>query len=377
MLHSQISKKNRERETEKVLSALYFNNMGCIHYHIKKYSASSFYLAKALKENEASYRQNNNVGGQRTINMFSRDRKTEILYNQGLQLLLNGNPELAFRCLKEASLFYYRRPKLWLRLAECCVAVNQKQQNMQEKTEQRNDVIQAVVGEGKYRRVILPTAQRKGLQRKSQPASSTPNTNNEITIEYGLTCVRNALFLLSASQSAEYLDVQSLGSHSGSAESPSLRQACLVILSYLSLLSEDPVVALSAANELLAHVHLCSEHQRFLAHIYAAEALCMLNRPAEAVQHLPAPSSGSSGPAATKSNQNFSSEAKSTLYINLAAAYILQDKVAQAQKSLMSAFAYGDVNVSAALLMEAYIELYKGNTSNSLALLRKGHPKNS
>ncbi len=60
----------------------------------------------------------------RSLSDFSRDKKTEILYNEGLQLLLTGNPGLAFKCLHEAALSHKNKPKLWLRLAECCVAAH-------------------------------------------------------------------------------------------------------------------------------------------------------------------------------------------------------------------------------------------------------------
>lgn len=60
---------------------------------------------------------------------------------------------------------------------------------------------------------------------------------------------------------------------------------------------------------------------RFLAHLYAAEALCMLNRPADAAQHL--------SPTILKDNISQSanvgpSAARYSMYINLAIVHILQ-----------------------------------------------------
>ena len=78
----------------------------------------------------------------KNLSVFSQERRDELLYSQvtrclfvlsivlsilkiasqGLQLLLTGNAELAFQCFHEAALSYYRKPKLWLRMAECCIA---------------------------------------------------------------------------------------------------------------------------------------------------------------------------------------------------------------------------------------------------------------
>ena len=64
-----------------------------------------------------------------------------------------------------------------------------------------------------------------------------------------------------------------------------LRQSCLAKLAYVSLVLEDPVTALSSSMQLLS-LPVTREPWRFLAHNYAAEALVLLNRPAEAAACL-------------------------------------------------------------------------------------------
>ena len=49
----------------------------------------------------------------------------EILYNLGIQLLFSGRPVVAFDCLVEAVQIYHTNPRLWLRLAECCIVAFQ------------------------------------------------------------------------------------------------------------------------------------------------------------------------------------------------------------------------------------------------------------
>ena len=50
------------------------------------------------------------------------NKRYELLYNCGIQLLHIGRPLAAFECLIEAVQVYHANPRLWLRLAECCIA---------------------------------------------------------------------------------------------------------------------------------------------------------------------------------------------------------------------------------------------------------------
>lgn len=51
-------------------------------------------------------------------------KRYELLYNSGIQLLHIGRPLAAFECLMEAVQVYHSNPRLWLRLAECCISAN-------------------------------------------------------------------------------------------------------------------------------------------------------------------------------------------------------------------------------------------------------------
>jgi len=56
-------------------------------------------------------------------------RHFELLYNTGIQLLHCGNSLSAFDCLVEAVKVYSSNPRLWLRLAECCIMHHKKVQS--------------------------------------------------------------------------------------------------------------------------------------------------------------------------------------------------------------------------------------------------------
>ncbi|OAY47029.1 CCR4-NOT transcription complex subunit 10 isoform X2 [Manihot esculenta] len=68
-------------------------------------------------------------------------------------------------------------------------------------------------------------------------------------------------------------------------ENQMIKQALLANLAYVELELENPEKALSIAISLL-ELPECSRIYFFLGHVYAAEALCLLNKPKEAAEHL-------------------------------------------------------------------------------------------
>lgn len=48
------------------------------------------------------------------------------MFNLGINLLHARKPEEAFDCLIEAVQTYHMNPRLWLRLAECCIMTHKK-----------------------------------------------------------------------------------------------------------------------------------------------------------------------------------------------------------------------------------------------------------
>lgn len=45
----------------------------------------------------------------------------ELMYSLGVSLLHAGHASLAFDCFMEAAQKLHNNPKLWLRIAECCI----------------------------------------------------------------------------------------------------------------------------------------------------------------------------------------------------------------------------------------------------------------
>ncbi|EOA15462.1 hypothetical protein CARUB_v10004173mg [Capsella rubella] len=300
-------------------SGIFDNNLGCIYYQLGKYEASSRLFAKAL-------RSCSSLRNKKPVKMFSlsQDKSLLITYNMGLLYLARGEPLLAAQCFQKASVVFCRQPLIWLRLAECCIMALQKGLLEERNTSlDRSEIRANVVGKGKWRKLLI---EENG---HVEHAGSTQC--RKLSLPLARACLSNGIYLLNESllsdsksdlqstlsvgtnetqeaSSADHGDAntnsdlketkggmnQDIIQNSLSAfkdvqsrEKQLLKQALLANTAYVELELEDPIKALSAANSLL-QLPDCSKIYVFLGHIYAAEALCLLNRPVEAGAHLSA-----------------------------------------------------------------------------------------
>jgi len=54
------------------------------------------------------------------------DRRAEIAYNAGLQLLMVEQPSRAYACFEQCAPVFRTWPRLWIRLAECCIEMHRQ-----------------------------------------------------------------------------------------------------------------------------------------------------------------------------------------------------------------------------------------------------------
>eukprot|EP00741_Cyanophora_paradoxa_P025740 tig00000391_g24839.t1 len=339
--------------SDPVYPFLYYNNLGCLHSRLGKHNAAAFYFTRALRDTEALYPHpapappaaagdfGLNRGAARVLPAYARDRKCEIFYNLGVQLLLGSRPALAFSCFQESAPQLYNRPSLWIRLAECCVAHHAAKK-------EKAELVKGAYGSGARRHVLLPgggpglagPAQDEGpvfSQRILQgtpdagppPGASASGANGAESLLYAAKCCRNALHLLSrpppppppprpapllAPRRRRRRPRAALPAHSrasspgpgrapppagapargehrrggrrggGRAGAPRLDGGGGAPLPRLRLpLPGDPAAALAAAGPLAS---AASPAHRLLAAVYSAEALASLGRPQEAAAAL-------------------------------------------------------------------------------------------
>lgn len=292
------------------LTVMHYNNLGCVHFHLRKHNLGAFYFRKAIQENENVVRemrrstdqQNRQHGGAnklsgRPLHCLGMSRHFELMYNMGIQLLHCGKALPAFECLIEAVQIYQINPHLWLRLAECCIMSYRENNDDDRKLQKRQEVIQGSVGSGVHRKLILGPGVNQNKNSVGTPAIPAA------TLEFASLCLRNALLLLpemtgetTTTEQNEDKEDGKLGAETVLIQAPpgnpmraqevhNLRCSVLCASSYVALCLNDYTMALQYAETLLKQPKL-SGAQSYLAHMYMGEALVALDRIADGIQHL-------------------------------------------------------------------------------------------
>ncbi|TYI68769.1 hypothetical protein E1A91_D08G110500v1 [Gossypium mustelinum] len=438
--------------TDAAMSSMFNNNLGCIYYQLGKYHTSAVFFSKALS-NCSSLQKEKPL----KLLTFSQDKSLLITYNCGLQYLACGKPLLAAHCFQKASLVFYRRPLMWLRLAECCLmAVEKGIVKGSWAPSDRSEVRVSVIGKGRWRSLLI----ENGISRNRHIDSVERDVwalggdgQPKLSLPLARQCLYNALHLLNCSElcnsksivhsdssleenessdgaSSKNSNYKNLPCNDSKAstmpaalinlngdlkepkggtnqegiqnsisyyedicrrENQMIKQALLANLAYVELELENPLKALSAAQALL-ELPDCSRIYVFLGHVYVAEALCLLNKPKEAAEHLSIYLSGESniklpfgledceqwrvkkhidceeanvGAAAAKNSspeglEDFMflkpEEARGTLYANLAAVSAIQGDLERAHHFVMQALSLVP-NSSEATMTAIYVDL--------------------
>ncbi|KAI7730539.1 hypothetical protein M8C21_010306 [Ambrosia artemisiifolia] len=207
-----------------------------------------------------------------------------------------------------AGSVFFKKPLLWLRIAECCIMF----------TEKKADIHVNVIGKGKWRQLVI----------ESWNSKNTLQVDPNLSLTFAKSCLLNALHLLDYPDGNMNLNTrelnlkadQGLGSgqvnSNGEANPPvnskemkvgnlnpllqtsineyeglcgkenqMILQAVLADLAYVYLELGNAVKAL-AASRCLLRLPECSRVYSFLGNVYAAEAYCLLNQPKQASEHL-------------------------------------------------------------------------------------------
>ncbi|CAA6670484.1 unnamed protein product [Spirodela intermedia] len=415
--------------------SIFNNNLGCIYHHLQKHHTSIALFSKALRSS-SSLKQEKPL---KLLN-FSQDKSLLISYNCGLQYLSCGRPLMAAQCFRLAAPALYNKPLLWLRFAECCLLAQSKgvlKTNLTSFCSWPDQVKVHVVGSGKWRQLAVSTSSRDShLGSPSESGPSVGSHHFTLSLPFARQCLLNSLHLLdklgprssvldhagnAGFRSSNYKNAQSdiesdsrdnRGNVSSNAaavdssvsayeglcrrENNMVKQAALADLAYVELSLNNPLGALSVAWE-LQQLPGCSRMYTFFSRVYAAEALCRLNQPEEAADHLSvylsegnnvefpyseedglkwltekdAYSEESNGPAAIKQQMappepKFSlflrpEEACGALFVNLGALHAIQGNLDQARLFLRKALLAIPGNPQA-LAAAAYVDLRWGSS---------------
>ncbi|XP_056656364.1 CCR4-NOT transcription complex subunit 10 isoform X7 [Monodelphis domestica] len=419
-------------KTGECLRCMFWNNLGCIHFAMGKHNLGIFYFKKALQENDnvcaqlgaGSTDPGKKFSGRPMCTLLT-NKRYELLYNCGIQLLHIGRPLAAFECLIEAVQVYHSNARLWLRLAECCIAANKGTSEQETKgLPSKKGIVQSIVGQGYHRKIVLASQSIQNAVYNDGQSSAIPVAS----MEFAAICLRNALLLLPEDQqepkqengsktsnqlggSGENAESQETcsKSHDGDKFIPAppssplrkqelenLRCSILACSAYVALALGDNLMALNHADKLLQQPKL-SGSLKFLGHLYAAEALISLDRISDAITHLnpenvtdvslgissneqdQGPDKGeneameSSGKQTPQCYPSSVNSARTMMLFNLGSAYCLRSEYDKARKCLHQAASmiHPKEIPPEAILLAVYLELQNGNTQLALQIIKR------
>ncbi|KAL6854587.1 hypothetical protein ACP4OV_019149 [Aristida adscensionis] len=410
--------------TEPAMLAIFYNNLGCILHQQRSHHTSIWCFSKALK-----YSLSLRTEKPLKLSALSQDKSCLISYNCGIQHLMCGKPLLAARCFREAVPLFYKRPLFWLRFSECSLLALEKGLLSANGASSYNDEIEVnVVGSGKWRYLVInPVNSRSN---SDSVGVISDDQKNLLSLGFARQCLLNAQLLLDASEKSTTstdsktpgpLSANSNGEQKGTSlnatlqsslalyddlcrkEHLKIRQAILGNLAFVELCLQNPLKALSFAKS-LQQLQDCSRMYVFLSHVYAAEALCALNRPKDAAEQLSvyvrddndielpynvencekalvekdSDGEDSVAPTVTKlpadESQHSGSlnpeEARGVLYIDLGMTAAVQGELEQANYMVSRGLAMLPHNPRA-VLASIYLDLLQGKEQEAIAKLRQ------
>uniref|UniRef100_A0A673TF23 CCR4-NOT transcription complex subunit 10 n=1 Tax=Suricata suricatta TaxID=37032 RepID=A0A673TF23_SURSU len=382
-------------KTGECLRCMFWNNLGCIHFAMSKHNLGIFYFKKALQENDhvcaqlsaGSTDPGKKFSGRPMCTLLA-NKRYELLHNCGIQLLHIGRPLAAFECLIEAVQVYHANPRLWLRLAECCIAANKGTAEQETKgLPSKKGIVQSIVGQGYHRKIVLASQSIQNTVYNDGQSSAIPVAS----MEFAAICLRNALLLLPEEQQDPKLENGSKTSNQlgGSAESGESSETC-------SSKSHDGDKFIPAPpSSPLRKQEL--ENLKFLGHLYAAEALISLDRISDAITHLNPENvtdvslgissneqdqgsdkgeneaMESSGKRAPQCYPSSVTSARTVMLFNLGSAYCLRSEYDKARKCLHQAASMIPPKEvpPEAILLAVYLELQNGNAQLALQIIKR------
>lgn len=96
--------------------------MGVIHLRVRHYAIASQFFQYAIHfDNKIT----ENMKDSSILNIGA-SKKPELMYNLGIAMLHLQRPKEAFECFLVPLKVYQNNPRLWLRVAEACIMLQEK-----------------------------------------------------------------------------------------------------------------------------------------------------------------------------------------------------------------------------------------------------------
>ncbi|KAB7507934.1 CCR4-NOT transcription complex subunit 10 [Armadillidium nasatum] len=130
------------------------NNMGILYASMQMPTVGATYIRNSLLAFDKEMKEYSPDNNPLTCSLYMNNYSTgiKILYNLGLTLLMKEKYEYAFGHFLEVAKFFPNNPRLWFRMAECCIGSHRKA------LESENDDIDlhtADLGRGRSKNILI------------------------------------------------------------------------------------------------------------------------------------------------------------------------------------------------------------------------------
>ncbi|KAH9489763.1 CCR4-NOT transcription complex subunit 10 [Bulinus truncatus] len=389
--------------TGECLAIMYHNNQALINMCLKKPNLSICQIRDALKYNEKVMKDAvPNDKARPPLQLSYVSQHYVLFYNLGILQLHSQRPILAFDCFVECIQVYHQNPRLWLRLAECCIMHHRENNDVDREHKHKLEVIQASVGSGFHHKLILG----QGVQ-KDKKNNATGGVFPNLNLGFASFCLKNAFALLPV----DPLDVKPQPQDEQAECSPppsdpvlisaepsnplretevaNLRCSTLAASAYVALCENEYYKALVHSTNLLRQPNLTAA-QRYLGHMYKGEALVTLDRIADAIDELNPekvsdvstnlPETSDKEQEALAENKNASVKwspdnvpvAKGLMLYNLAVAYAMRTDYDKALKALTEASEKVGSPIPVQMFyLKLYLDLKQGNKKAAISVINE------
>ncbi|CAL1547442.1 unnamed protein product [Lymnaea stagnalis] len=392
--------------TGECLAVMYSTNQALINMCLRKPNLAICHIRDALKHNEKVMKDAvPNDKARPPLQLSYVSQHYVLYYNLGVLQLHSKRPHLAFDCFVECVQVYHRNPRLWLRLAECCIMHHKENNDVDREHKHKLEVIQASVGSGFHHKLILG----QGVQ-KDRKISASGGVFPNLNLGFASFCLKNALALLPTDPLDVKTPPQDEQAESGppptdpvlvsaepgnplrETEVANLRCSILAASAYVALCENEYYRALAHSVNLLRQPNLTAA-QRYLGLMYKGEALVILDRIADAIDELnpenvtdvstTLPESTSeqdkdqeglaeNREAIIKWSPNSVTVAKGLMQYNLAVAYSMRTDYEKALKALTEASEkVGNPIPVQMFYLKVYLDLKQGNKKAAINVINE------
>lgn len=318
-------------------SRVTYNNTACHLFREEKYPLARNFFNMALVEEKRKQQAASQTGdrdkskkvqtgsGKKSSRLYqcclSHSYEADFIYNEGLASLKSGRSLHAFTCFEKVIPSFSKSPKLWIRLAECCIQYNQK-------PDQATEVMKELEPEN-------PAEEEAKV-----PLDKVDYASSRLYLCKALHLVRSKIDYIKGSISSDSKEKWDNDQqvHQVLLE---LEISVLVKLAYVSLGDNDPFNAVYHSFEALSSPiidRIQLEQYRDLALSYCLEALCMtgqVGRARDIAERYQIQShSFYNFVSSSTSGEDQKKEAKMSLAVNNAVTLVFQGNLEGAQMVL-------------------------------------------